>query len=258
MSMQGQVALVTGGGTGIGESVAKVFSALGAHVLVMGRRAEPVLRVAGAVNGTAVVGDASDSQKMKEVVSVAEKHGGLDAVVHCAGSFEGGAALEVSDDAWGRAIDINLTSAFITARESLPSLIKKRGSIVFVSSIAGLQAMPQGVGYVTAKHALIGLMRSLALDYGPQGVRVNAVCPGWVRTPMADGEMQPVMQREGITLDEAYALVNSDIPLKRTASPDEIADVCKFLVSKDASIITGAVITTDGGSTIVCPPTIRL
>ncbi len=86
----------------------------------------------------------------------------------------------------------------------LPSLIARRGNVLFVASIASLAAGPQACGYVTAKHALIGLMRSVARDYGPQGVRANAVCPGWVTTPMADEEMRPLMQAEGLSLTEAY------------------------------------------------------
>jgi enoyl-[acyl-carrier-protein] reductase (NADH) len=95
--------------------------------------------------------------------------------------------------------------------------------------------------------ALIGLTRSLARDYGPDGVRVNAVCPGWVRTPMADEEMQPLMERYEEDLDAAYRRVTADVPLRRAASPDEIAAVCRFLVSQEASIIAGTTIVADGG-----------
>lgn len=104
---------------------------------------------------------------------------------------------------------------------------------------------------MTAKHALIGLTRSLARDYGPQGVRVNAVCPGWVRTSMADESMRVLMERHGISLDDAYTLVTCDTPLRRPAMPDEIAAVCYFLASDEASIITGVVLPADGGSAIV-------
>jgi NAD(P)-dependent dehydrogenase (short-subunit alcohol dehydrogenase family) len=118
--------------------------------------------------------------------------------------------------------------------------------------------MPQAAGYVAAKHGVIGLARSLALDFGPKGVRVNTICPGWVRTPMADREMETVMEVKGLTLDGAYDLVTCDTPLRRAGMPSEIAALCKFLIDDESSIITGAVIPADAGSTVVCAPTIRL
>jgi NAD(P)-dependent dehydrogenase (short-subunit alcohol dehydrogenase family) len=96
------------------------------------------------------------------------------------------------------------------------------------------------------------------MDYGESGVRANAVCPGWIRTPMADEEMLPIMERDGITLDEAYALVTSDTPLRRAGDPKEVADLCCFLASDRARLITGAVMNIDGGSTIVCAPTLKM
>jgi meso-butanediol dehydrogenase/(S,S)-butanediol dehydrogenase/diacetyl reductase len=260
MSLNGKVALITGGGTGIGEAVARLLAANGAHALVMGRRAEPVQRIAQVVGGIPVVGDAADAATVRDAVSLAEERfGGLDILVHCAGSFKGGAVGETTDQAWQRSLHTNLTTAFVSSREVLPAMMRRGGgSIVMLSSIAGLQSMPQAAGYVTAKHALIGLTRSLAFDYGAHKIRVNAVCPGWVRTPMADDEMKPVMQRDGLTLDQAYGLVTSDIPLKRAANPAEIAEVCRFLVDDASSILTGTVIATDAGSTIVCAPTIRM
>ncbi|HCM4046332.1 TPA: SDR family oxidoreductase, partial [Klebsiella quasipneumoniae subsp. quasipneumoniae] len=141
-------------------------------------------------------------------------------------------------------------------RACLPSLIARRGNVLFVASIASLAAGPQACGYVTAKHALIGLMRSVARDYGPQGVLANAVCPGWVTTPMADEEMLPLMQAEGLSLTEAYQRVCRDVPLRRPASPVEIAEVCQFLCSPQAAIISGATLVADGGASIVDVPTL--
>ncbi|MBE3276199.1 SDR family oxidoreductase, partial [Klebsiella pneumoniae] len=141
-------------------------------------------------------------------------------------------------------------------RACLPSLIARRGNVLFVASIASLAAGPQACGYVTAKHALIGLMRSVARDYGPQGVRANAICPGWVTTPMADEEMRPLMQAEGLSLAEAYQRVCRDVPLRRPASPEEIAEACQFLCSPQAAIISGATLVADGGASIVDVPTL--
>jgi NAD(P)-dependent dehydrogenase (short-subunit alcohol dehydrogenase family) len=188
--------------------------------------------------------------------TVVDKFGGLDVLIANAGGHGLGAATQTDDEEWARARQANLDTSFVAAREALPALIQRRGAIVFVASIAALAAGPDVCGYTTFKHALIGLTRSLARDYGPQGVRVNAVCPGWVRTPMADEEMKPLMQSRGITLDDAYACVTAEVPLRRPATSDEIASVCRFLASEEASIITGAAIVADGGSTVVDVPTL--
>jgi NAD(P)-dependent dehydrogenase (short-subunit alcohol dehydrogenase family) len=214
-------------------------------------------KVAAETNGLALVADASQTRDMKHALeTAANRFGGIDVLVANAGGHGLGDALHTDDSSWEQARRANLDTAFVAAREALPALIDRRGAIVFVASIAALAAGPDVCGYTTFKHAMIGLTRSLARDYGPRGVRVNAVCPGWVRTPMADEEMQPLMQERGLTLDEAYALVTADVPLRRAGSPEEVAAVVRFLASDEASIITGAVIVADGGSTVVDVPTL--
>lgn len=254
MNFAGHRVLITGGGTGIGAACARRFAAAGARVAVTGRRKELIDAVAHDVGGLGFAADAASSSEMKAVVeTLREKFGGLDTLIHSAGGLGAGDALSVDDAAWRACMHANLDTAFVTARESLPLLIESRGSIVIVSSVAGLEAVPgQMIGYNTAKHALLGLTRSLAHDYGPKGIRVNAICPGWVRTPMADEEMGYFMDRDGLSLDQAYELVNAEVPLRRAATAEEIAAVCAFLASKDAAIISGAVLPVDGGGTTVC------
>ena len=167
-----------------------------------------------------------------------------------------GAVVETSDRQWRAALESNLNSAFASVRACLPSLIARHGNVLFVASIASLAAGPQACGYVTAKHAVMGLMRSVARDYGPQGVRANAICPGWVTTPMADEEMQPLMDAQGISLEQAYQQVCRDVPLRRPASAQEIALACQFLCSPQASIISGATLVADGGASAVDVPTL--
>ena len=258
MNLTGKVALVTGGGTGIGAACARRFAREGARVAVMGRRPELIGQVASEIGGLAVCGDAASADDVRSALdAIVKSYGGLDILVASAGTGGIGAgALETDDASWAHTIRGNLTSAFVAARESLPLLIERRGSIVIVSSIAGLGAGPYVCAYVTTKHALIGLTRSLARDYGPQGVRANVVCPGGVPTPMADPDIQVIADREGVSLDEAYLFVTRDVPLRRPATPDEIAAACLFLASDEASIITGAVLTADGGATIVDVPTL--
>ncbi|GAB6856860.1 SDR family oxidoreductase [Microbacterium xylanilyticum] len=125
-----------------------------------------------------------------------------------------------------------------------------------ISSLAGLFAGPSVAGYTVGKHALIGLTRTLARDYGKHGVRVNAVCPGWVQTPMADEEMDEFAAHAGLTSrEEAYATVTADVPLHRPAQPAEIASVVRFLGSHESSYMTGSVLVVDGGAHIVDLPT---
>lgn len=248
--------VITGAGTGIGEACARRFAAQGARVALIGRRREPLERVAAATGGLVLEGDAASAADWARFTAELEAQGGIAALIACAGGLGAGSATDTGDAAWAAAMRANLDTAFVSARACLPQLIARRGAIVLVASIASLAAGPSVCGYTTAKHALLGLTRSLARDYGPQGVRVNAVCPGWVRTPMADEEMQPLMAHYGDTLDEAYARVCADVPLRRAASAGEIANVCAFLASPAASIVTGATIVADGGSSIVDVPTL--
>lgn len=255
-----RVVVITGGGTGIGAACARLMSAAGEQVFIIGRRKTMLQGVANEIGATALIGDAADGDNWREQLlpTIIDQAGGIDVLICSAGGMGNSAAADTSDYQWREALEGNLTSAFTSARACLPSLIARRGNLLFVASIASLAAGPQACGYVTAKHALIGLMRSIARDYGPQGVRANAICPGWVTTPMADEEMLPLMQAERLSLAEAYQRVCRDVPLRRAASPEEIALACQFLCSPQASIISGATLVADGGSSIVDVPTLAL
>ncbi len=254
-----RVAVVTGAGTGIGAAVAGRLAAGGAAVVLVGRRARPVRELAGQLGGRALA-IAADAASAAEMAGVAEaataRFGGIDTLIANAGGPGAGTAAGITDDAWADSLRSNLTTCLVSARACLPELIRSRGSVVVISSIAGLAAAPESVGYVTAKHGLIGLARSMARDYGRHGVRVNTVCPGWVRTPMADEEMDQLAGLRGLPdRDTAYALATAQVPLRRPAEPAEIAAVVAFLASSDASAVTGAVITADCGATAVDLPT---
>jgi meso-butanediol dehydrogenase/(S,S)-butanediol dehydrogenase/diacetyl reductase len=255
----GLTALVTGAGTGIGAAVCRRIAGEGGNIVLTGRREGPLKEVAAALGAPAIVvaADAAVAEQARGVIAAGvEAFGSLDVLIANAGGHVPGAAADVDDDSWRYSIHANLDSAFVTARAALPHLVRSRGSIVVVSSIAGLFAGPGVAGYVTTKHALIGLTRSLARDYGRFGVRANAVCPGWVRTAMADEQMDDLGRKLGLGRDEAYALVARDTPLARVAEPAEIAAVIAFLASPEASAMTGSVVVADCGAGSVDLPTL--
>ena len=255
----GLTALVTGAGTGIGAAVCRRIADEGGNIVLTGRREGPLKEVAAALGTPAIVvpADAAVAEQVQGVIAAGvEAFGALDVLIANAGGHVPGAAADVDDDSWRYSIHANLDSAFVTARAALPHLVRSRGSIVVVSSIAGLFAGPGVAGYVTTKHALIGLTRSLARDYGRFGVRANAVCPGWVRTAMADEQMDDLGRKLGLGRDEAYALVAKDTPLARVAEPAEIAAVIAFLASPEASAMTGSVVVADCGAGSVDLPTL--
>lgn len=259
MQLEGKVALITGGGTGIGAATAARFRAEGAEVVVMGRRREPLEEVAAATGSIAFVGDAAVTADASGAVALAiERFGGLDILVPNAGSTLRGGVGDLSDDDWASAIHANLTTAYVLCREALPAIIERKGTIVIVSSLAGCFAPPTLASYATTKHALTGLTRSMARDYGPLGVRVNSVNPGWVRTAMGDEAMEGIGHMTGLDLESAYALVTKNVPIRRPGEPEEVASICLFLASKESALITGAVIMADGGAHVVDLPTIDL
>jgi NAD(P)-dependent dehydrogenase (short-subunit alcohol dehydrogenase family) len=253
MRLEGKVAIVSGGGTGIGAATARAFAREGAKVVVTGRRPEPLREVAEQIGGRAVPGDTADPEHVAEAVRTAgDAFGGLDVVVANAGVGFGGAAMDVTDEQWDRTLEVNLTGAFRLVRAALPALIDRGGgSIVLVSSVSGLVSGTEGAAYQTSKAALLGLARSVTVDYGPRGVRANAVCPGWVVTPMGDRAMDALAAERGITREEAYRLTTEHVPLRRPAAAEEVASCCLFLASDESSIVTGTVLVADGGSTVV-------
>ncbi|MCH1882485.1 SDR family oxidoreductase [Agrococcus sp. ARC_14] len=252
-------AIVTGGGTGIGRAVAQQLAREGWAVIITGRRAEPLDETAALAPERirAVVADASDTQAMDAVVRAALEVGPLGALVTSAGGHGYSSVAETTDEEWASSLQANLSTAFVACRAALPALADGGGSIVIVSSLAGLRAAPETTGYTVGKHALLGLMRQIARDGGRSGVRANAVCPGWVRTPMADAEMAVLVEQgRAATVDEAYAIVTRDVPLGRPAEPEEVAALVSFLAGPASSYLTGSTILVDGGAHIVDVPTL--
>ena len=244
-------ALITGGGTGIGAATARLLAADAWLVGLVGRRPEPLLAVAAETGGVALPGDAADLDHLESAVEALGEAGGtLRALVCSAGAGRSGTALEQTQEGFETVLRTNLTAPFLAAKACLPALIGNRGAIVVVASLAGLRATSASVAYGSAKAGAIHLVRHLAVDHGPQGVRANVVCPGWVRTPMADGALAGLADELG-GLDAAYAEATRYAPDRRPAEPEEVARTIAWLLSDAASGINGSTITVDGGAHVV-------
>jgi meso-butanediol dehydrogenase / (S,S)-butanediol dehydrogenase / diacetyl reductase len=253
MRLEDRVAIVSGGGTGIGAATARLFASEGAKVVVTGRRAEPLEAIAAEIDGRAVAGDTANTEHVAGAVSTALRaFGGLDIVVANAGLGFGGAAADVDDERWGRTLDVNVTGAFRLIRAALPSLLERgRGSIVIVSSVSAMVSGTEGAAYQASKAALLGLTRSLAVDYGPSGIRANALLPGWVITEMGDRAMESLIGDAASSIEEAYGVVTRHTPLRRAATAEEMASCCLFLASDESSYVTGTTLVADGGGLAV-------
>lgn len=248
----GKVALVTGGGSGIGAAIARRLAADGYRVAVTGRRPAPLEAIAVELDGLAIPADTGDAGDCERAVArVVAELGGLDALVCNAGIGGEGSLRTLAPSTWDEVLRVNLTGAFLIARAAIDELAKRRGAIVTVSSAAGLRASPESLAYAASKAGLVMLTQCIALDHGPEGVRANCLCPGWVRTPMADEEMDALGERCGLDREGAYATSTMDVPLRRPATPEEIAATAAWLLSAEASYVNGAVLPVDGGHTQV-------
>lgn len=247
-------AIVTGAGSGIGAACALRLAEEGFGVVLSGRREERLRAIADEIGDAAVVvagdvGDPAHSAALAEAAHAA--FDGVDAVVLNAGVGESRAVADETPEGWDAVLRTNLTGAFLVARSALPLLVERRGSLVAVASVNAWRAGPGWAAYCASKAGLVMLVQSIARDYGPTGVRANAVLPGWVRTPMGDEDMDALGALRGIDRDGAYALTHAHVPARRPAEPAEIADVVAFLVSDAAGYVSGAAVPVDGGASVV-------
>ena len=217
-------AVVTGAATGIGRASAQALARDGYAVALIGRRAEPLEQLVAELRGSGAdaIAAPADVTSQEEVAAAigatVERFGGIDVLVNNAGVGDSAALLDESLEHWEQTLRINLTGAFIATQLALPHLLERRGSIVNVASINGVLAGPGWTSYCVSKAGLIMLAKCVANDYGRQGVRANAVCPGWVRTPMGDEDMDELARPHGIDREGAYARAHRQHPLG-AASP---------------------------------------
>ena len=240
----GRGVLVTGGASGIGQATARLFAAHGASVAINDIDEEMTRAAALALGNrhVAAPGDVSSEADVTRLVAVAgEGLGRIDVLVNCAGVSDTFApTLEQTVAHWQRIVDINLTGTYLVSRAAAAGMLARRdGAIVNISSIAGLVGLPFRNAYTASKHGVAGLTKSLASEWGQHGVRVNAVAPGYVLTPMTQGLI------DAGRVDPK--VVERRTPMGRFATPDDIANVMLFLASPLAAYVNGAVIPVDGG-----------
>jgi NAD(P)-dependent dehydrogenase (short-subunit alcohol dehydrogenase family) len=256
MRLEGKTALVTGGGTGIGAAITARFVAEGAKVCITGRRKDRLDQRAAAFTAGLVLpcpGDVASLDDIKRMVACTMEFGGaIDILVNNAASDVYGMITELDPQDWQRVMDVNLNAPFLLMREVLPHMMKKRaGSIINIASIGGIRCMAGSPAYGTAKAGLIHLSKAVALDYGPYGIRCNAVCPGATRTEMFEETLGKIAEAKGTDVESLLRQFSAPIPLRRVSAPVEMAGVCAFLASEDASFMTGAVLVVDGGAIVV-------
>jgi NAD(P)-dependent dehydrogenase (short-subunit alcohol dehydrogenase family) len=250
--LDGRVALVTGGGRGIGRAVALALARSGADVAVAARSVPEIEAVAAEVQGLGrrsafLLVDALDRPALEALPArVAEALGPVDVLVNNAGTHASMPLGRTPDATWDAILAVNLTAPFVLTRACLPGMYARRfGRIVNVASVAGRVGLKYGAAYSASKHGLVGLTRSVALEGAARGVTVNAVCPGWVDTQMLDEAVEAVMEATGRTREEARAALLAGNPRGRAATPDEVADAVLLLAGNPA--VNGQCILIDGG-----------
>jgi NAD(P)-dependent dehydrogenase (short-subunit alcohol dehydrogenase family) len=255
-SLEGKVALVTGGGRGIGRAIALALARAGADVAVAARTVPEIEAVAAEI---AALGrrthffplDVSDRARLAAVPHEVASHlGPVEILVNNAAIHQSAPVHKLDDAQWDAILAVDLTAPFLLTRACLPAMYERRfGRIVNVSSVAGRTGIKYGAAYSAAKHGLLGLTRSLALEAAKKGVTANAICPGWTETRMMDESVEAISAATGRTEAEAREVVLASNPLGRAALPEEVAEVAVLIASNAA--ITGQAFLVDGGELMV-------
>jgi NAD(P)-dependent dehydrogenase (short-subunit alcohol dehydrogenase family) len=247
MSVTGKHALVTGGGSGIGAAVAVALAEAGAAVTICGRRKQPLDETAA--RHKSIHAETADVTDQKSIASLYGR-GPFDIVVANAGGAESASAEKISAELWTKTLNVNLTGAFFTVQPALAGMrTKKWGRIVFIASTAGIRAAPYIAPYVAAKHGVIGLMRTLALETAKDGITVNAVCPSYTETPMLEDAVSRIVATTKRSTAEARAMLAARNPQGRFITTDEVADTVLWLCAEGSRSITGQAISLSGGET---------
>lgn len=256
MDLKGKVALITGAGSGIGAEVARKFVREGAKVCIAGLFEEELVNVLHELpNGSAVQcqGDVSKPEDVTRMVETAlSLENKIDVLINCAGVSLRGSITDIDLDNWHKSFEVNLHGPFLLMRAVIPHMINSGGgSIINISSLGALRLFTDSCAYSSSKGALVTLTQQAAVDYGPNNIRCNVVCPGFVHSDMTEQGLKnisPIIKTDIQTfLENAF----EDIPLRKPGTTDKIASVCFFLASDESDYLTGTVIPVDGGTAVV-------
>jgi NAD(P)-dependent dehydrogenase (short-subunit alcohol dehydrogenase family) len=251
MKLTDKVAIITGGNSGIGEATAALFSREGARVCITGRNKKRCQDVVAKINNAGgqaiyVVADVRFPDECRKTVEATiEEFGKVDILLNNAGVYFAENTVECSEEHWDLTVDVSLKGTFLMSKFALPSMIEQgSGVIINVSSGWGVQGGARAVSYCAAKGGVIVMTKAMAIDHAAQGIRVNCLSPGDVKTPMLEADARS----QGLTVAE-YEAMASQRPMGRIGTPDEIAKAALFLASDDSSYMTGANLVVDGGGT---------
>jgi NAD(P)-dependent dehydrogenase (short-subunit alcohol dehydrogenase family) len=248
MRLEGKIALVTGAAAGIGAATAELFAKEGARVAVADRDYEQACKVAAGIGerAFAIQADVTSAQQVKEMVqSAVAKFGGLDILVNNAGVGTRGSVVTIEENEWDTLIDVNLKSVFLCSKYAIPEMAKRGGgSVVNLASTVSVAGIPDRAAYVAAKGGVAALTRAMALDHADEHIRVNSVAPGVTWSNYYEKMLKEVPDPEGFV-----AALKARAPVNRYGTPHEISTAILYLASDEASFVTGAMLTVDGGYT---------
>jgi NAD(P)-dependent dehydrogenase (short-subunit alcohol dehydrogenase family) len=248
--LEGRHAVITGGGTGIGAAAARELSGEGAKLSLLGRRIDPLRALTKSLGGTPIQCNVTDPDRVGTAFEEARRaNGPIDILIVNAGIAESAPFHKMGRESWNRIIAVNLTAAFDCSRAAVDDLLKsENGRLVFIASVASLRGVPYAAHYAASKHGLLGLMRSLAAEYAKTNLTVNAVCPGYVDTPMTDQSVARVSQITGRSEEQARSAITNMNASGRLVDPAAIGQVVAMLCLPLSRDINGAAITIDGGT----------
>ncbi len=257
MPLEGKVAVVTAAGAGIGRAIALALAQAGADLSICDIDATTLAEMSEIIRSLgrkcfSMPCDVSDAAQIEAFVrGTLEAFGRVDILVNNAGVGGGGSVTETTPDAWRKVMSINLDTAFLLARAFLPGMVERKwGRLIQIASLGGKRPFAHAAPYSISKHALIGLTRSIALDYARDGITSNAICPSWTRTDMAERFASSLSQSRGIPKEEAYAQMAATLPQNRIVEPEEVAELAVMLASDGARGINGQAISVDEGASL--------